>query len=129
MKNGYNSRTKQDGHLLQVRNELTSATKLVGRVVPNAPQSPAADTPEYAYQYDDIGNRITSTDLGTNRTSTANSLNQYSAITTSDSGLQTSSFEQGVFAPAFDQIGCGIQYRAPVCLQVLLDWGVLQEIR
>ena len=24
-------------------------------------------TPEYAYQYDDIGNRITSTDLVTNR--------------------------------------------------------------
>ncbi len=50
-------------------------------------------TPEYAYQYDDIGNRITSTDLGTNRTYTANSLNQYSAIRTSDLGLQTSSFE------------------------------------
>jgi len=100
MKNGYNSRTKQDGQLLQVRNELTSATKLVGRVVPNAPQSPAADTPEYAYQYDDIGNRITSTDLGTNRTYTANNINQYSAITTSDSGLQTSSFE-----PQFDDDG------------------------
>ena len=82
MKNGYNSRTKQDGQLLQVRNELTSATKLVGRVVPNAPQSPAADTLEYAYQYDDIGNRITSTDLGTNRTYTANSLNQYTLIST-----------------------------------------------
>ncbi|MBR6734951.1 MAG: hypothetical protein IKL96_11215 [Kiritimatiellae bacterium] len=41
-------------------------------------------TPEYAYQYDDIGNRITSTNLGTNRTYTANSLNQYSAIRTSD---------------------------------------------
>ena len=57
-------------------------------------------TPEYAYQYDDIGNRITSTDLGTNRTYTANSLNQYSAITTSDLGLQTSSFE-----PHFDDDG------------------------
>ena len=54
-------------------------------------------TSEYAYQYDDIGNRITSTDLTTNRTYTANSLNQYSAITTSDLGLQTSSFE-----PQFD---------------------------
>ena len=100
MKNGYNSRTKQDGQLLQVRNELTSATKLVGRVVPNAPQSPAADALEYAYQYDDIGNRITSTDLGTNRTYVANNLNQYSAITTSDLGLQTSSFE-----PQFDDDG------------------------
>ncbi len=57
-------------------------------------------TPDYAYQYDDIGNRITSTDLTTNRTYTANSLNQYSAITTSDSGLQTSSF-----TPQFDDDG------------------------
>ena len=30
--------------------------------------------PEYAYNYDDIGNRITSTDLGTNRTYIANNL-------------------------------------------------------
>ena len=37
-------------------------------------------TTEYAYQYDDIGNRITSTDLGTNRTYTANGLNQYTLI-------------------------------------------------
>ena len=44
MKNGYNSRTKQDGQLLQVRNELTSATKLVGRVVPNAPQATMSQT-------------------------------------------------------------------------------------
>ncbi len=77
-----------------------ATTRTVGRVVPNAPQSPAADTPEYAYQYDDIGNRITSTDITTNRTYTANSLNQYSAITTSDFGLQTSSFE-----PQFDDDG------------------------
>ena len=60
MKNGYNSRTKQDGQLLQVRNELTSATKLVGRVVPNAPQSPAA---EYAYQYTLISNLCDSASL------------------------------------------------------------------
>ena len=116
------SETRTDSYGYNVRNELTSATKLGG------PASVPA-TPEYAYQYDDIGNRITSTDLGTNRTYTANNLNQYSAITTSDLGLRTSSFEQGVFAPVFDQIGCGIQYRVPVCLQVLLDWGVLQEIR
>ena len=57
-------------------------------------------TLEYAYQYDDIGNRITSTDLDTNHTYIANNLNQYSAITTSDSGLQTSSFE-----PQFDDDG------------------------
>ena len=35
---------------------------------------------EYAYEYDDIGNRITSFDLGTSRTYTANNLNQYTQI-------------------------------------------------
>ena len=53
------SQSRTDAYGYNVRNELTSATKLGG------PQSPAA---EYAYQYDDIGNRITSTDLTTNRT-------------------------------------------------------------
>ena len=85
------SESRTDAYGYNVRNELTSATKTGG------PQSPAA---EYAYQYDDIGNRITSTDITTNRTYTANSLNQYSAITTSDSGLQTSSF-----TPQFDDDG------------------------
>ena len=83
------SESRTDSYGYNVRNELTSATKTGG---------PAS--PEYAYQYDDIGNRITSTDLTTNRTYTANSLNQYSAIMTSDSGLQTSSFE-----PQFDDDG------------------------
>jgi RHS repeat-associated protein len=89
--------------LLQVRNELTSATKLVGRVVPNAPQSPAADTPEYAYQYDDIGNRITSTDLGTNRTYTANSLNQYTLVGRAVPGAPQGEVEE--FVPQFDDDG------------------------
>ena len=74
-----------------------ATTRTVGR---DDPIAPSADTLKYAYQYDDIGNRITSTDLGTNRTYTANSLNQYSAITTSDLGLQTSCFE-----PQFDDDG------------------------
>ena len=74
-----------------------ATTRPVGR---DDPIAPSADTLKYAYQYDDIGNRITSTDLGTNRTYTANSLNQYSAITTSDLGLQTSCFE-----PQFDDDG------------------------
>ena len=65
------SETRTDAYGYNARNELTSATKTGG------PQSPAA---EYAYQYDDIGNRITSTDLGTNRTYTANFLNQYTLI-------------------------------------------------
>ena len=97
------SETRSDAYGYNDRNELVSASKLGG------PQSPAA---EYAYQYDDIGNRITSTDLTTNRTYTANSLNQYSAITTSDFGLQTSSFEpqfddDGIFAEgyAYDALG------------------------
>ena len=87
------SESRTDAYSYNTRNELTSATKMGG------PASVPA-TLEYAYQYDDIGNRITSTDLGTNRTYTANSLNQYSAITTSDLGHQTSSF-----APQFDDDG------------------------
>ena len=87
------SESRTDSYGYNARGEVTSATKQGG-------QPPSADTLEYAYQYDDIGNRITSTDLGTNRTYTANSLNQYSAITTSDFGLQTSSFE-----PQFDDDG------------------------
>jgi YD repeat-containing protein len=78
-----------------------ATTRTVGRVVPNAPQSPAADTPEYAYQYDDIGNRITSTDLGTNRTYTANSLNQYTLI----SNLCDSASLREEFVPQFDDDG------------------------
>ena len=36
--------------------------------------------------------------------------------------------EQGVVAPAFNQIGGGIQYRTPVNLGVLLNRGILREI-
>ena len=58
-------------------------------------------TNEYAYQYDDIGNRITSTDLGTNRTYTANSLNQYTLI----SNLCDSASLREEFVPQFDDDG------------------------
>ena len=58
-------------------------------------------TPEYAYQYDDIGNRITSTDLGTNRTYVANSLNQYTLI----SNLCASVTLCDGFFPQFDDDG------------------------
>ena len=75
-----------------IRNELISAAKSVGGDDPGVPQSRTFTT-EYAYQYDDIGNRITSFDLGTNRTYTANNLNQYLEISTSDAGLQTLEFE------------------------------------
>ena len=64
---------RADAYGYNDRSELTSAAKLGG------PASVPATT-EYAYQYDDIGNRITSTDLGTNRTYTANFLNQYTLI-------------------------------------------------
>jgi len=57
-------------------------------------------TTEYAYQYDDIGNRLSSFDLGTNRIYAANNLNQYSEISTSDAGFQTSEFE-----PQYDDDG------------------------
>ena len=56
------SESRTDSYGYNIRNELTSASKLGGTM------------PEYAYQYDDIGNRITSTDLGTNRTYIANNL-------------------------------------------------------
>jgi len=50
---------------------------------------------EYAYQYDDIGNRLSSLDLGTNRTYTANALNQYTNIVE----------DAGGFLPQFDDDG------------------------
>ena len=56
------SESRTDSYGYNIRNELTSASKLGGTM------------PEYAYNYDDIGNRITSTDLGTNRTYIANNL-------------------------------------------------------
>ena len=49
-----------------IRNELISAAKSVGGDDPGAPQSRTSTT-EYANQYDDIGNRLTSLDLDTNR--------------------------------------------------------------
>ena len=86
------SESRTDAYGYNVRNELTSATKTGG------PQSPAA---EYAYQYDDIGNRITSTDLATNRTYTANNLNQYTLI----SNLCDSASMREEFVPQFDDDG------------------------
>ena len=84
------SESRTDAYGYNVRNELTSATKTGG---------PAS--PEYAYQYDDIGNRITSTDLTTNRTYTANSLNQYTLI----SNLCDSASLREEFVPQFDDDG------------------------
>ena len=75
-----------------------ATTRTVGRAAPSAPST---DTLEYAYQYDDIGNRITSTDLGTNRTYTANSFNQYTLI----SNLCDSASLREEFVPQFDDDG------------------------
>ncbi|MBR6733601.1 MAG: hypothetical protein IKL96_04290, partial [Kiritimatiellae bacterium] len=75
-----------------------ATTHTVGRAAPSAP---SAATLEYAYQYDDIGNRITSTDLTTNRTYTANSLNQYTLI----SNLCASVTLCDGFFPLFDDDG------------------------
>ena len=80
-----------------VRNELISAAKSVEGDDHGAPQSPTSTT-EYAYQYDDIGNRISSFDLGTNRTYTANNLNQYTLI----SNLCDSASLREEFIPQFD---------------------------
>ena len=62
------SETRTDHYYYNDRNELTNAVKNV-------------TLNEYAYQYDDIGNRLSSLDLGTNRTYVANALNQYTNIT------------------------------------------------
>ena len=80
------SETRTDCYGYNDRNELVSAAKAGGS------QSSAT---EYEYSYDDIGNRLSSLDLGTNRTYTANSLNQYTNIVEGDGG----------FLPQFDDDG------------------------
>ena len=76
------SESRTDAYGYNDRNELTNAAK-------------NATFNEYAYQYDDIGNRLSSLDLGTNRTYTANALNQYTNIV---EGV-------GEFLPQFDDDG------------------------
>ena len=61
------SETRTDYYGYNDRNELILATK-------------NTEGTEYQYSYDDIGNRMISLDLGTNRTYAANSLNQYTNI-------------------------------------------------
>ena len=76
------SETRTDYYGYNDRSELTNAVK-------------NATLNEYAYQYDDIGNRLSSLDLGTNRTYTANALNQYTNIVEGAGG----------FLPEFDDDG------------------------
>ena len=66
-------------YLYDARGELTNATASVDAAY------------RYAYRFDDIGNRETSSERGTNSVYTANSLNQYAAV--------------DGFAPQFDDDG------------------------
>jgi RHS repeat-associated protein len=85
------SETRTDEYGYNIRGELISAAK----------NTEDAKIIEYQYQYDDIGNRMTSLDLGTNRTYTANNLNQYTSI--SNSAISASPREE--FHPQFDDDG------------------------
>ena len=85
------SETRTDYYGYNDRSELVSGTK----------DTAATNLTEYAYQYDDIGNRLSSLDLGTNRTYIANSLNQYTSI--SNSALSATPRE--IFTPTFDLDG------------------------
>ena len=76
------SETRTDHYGYNDRNELTNAVK-------------NATLNEYAYQYDDIGNRLSSMDLDSDRTYVANELNQYTNIVEGVDG----------FLPEFDLDG------------------------
>ena len=81
------SENRSDVYGYNLRGELVSATK-------------NTEDTEYAYTYDDIGNRLTSLDLGTNRTYTANNFNQYTLVGRGD---PTAPEEE--FVPQFDDDG------------------------
>ena len=85
------SETRTDEYGYNIRGELISAAK----------NAEAAKVIEYQYAYDDIGNRLISLDLGTNRTYTANNLNQYTQI----SNLCDSASLREEFIPQFDDDG------------------------
>ena len=67
---------------------------------------------EYAYLYDDIGNRLSSLDLGTNRTYTANALNQYTLV-----GRDDPIAPQEEFSPKYDLDGYSRPESAPYQMQ------------
>ena len=100
------SETRTDVYGYNIRSELISAAKLVGGDDPGAPQTAYT---EYAYEYDDIGNRMTSFDLGTNRTYIANNLNQYTQISNLCDSLPAVALAEAgageVFLPQFDDDG------------------------
>ena len=82
------SENRVDEYEYNIRGELISAAK----------NAEGAKVLEYQYQYDDVGNRITSLDLGTNRTYAANNLNQYTSISNSASFASSAA----IFTPQFD---------------------------
>ena len=82
------SETRTDYYGYNYRDELISATK-------------NTEDTEYQYSYDDIGNRVSSLDLGTNRTYVANALNQYTQI----SNLCDSAALSEDFQPQYDLDG------------------------
>ena len=81
---------RTDYYGYNARNEVTNVTK-------------NASFTEYAYSYDDVGNRLTSYDLGANRIYASNSLNQYTVI--SNVITESSSSQVETFAPQFDLDG------------------------
>ena len=80
--------SRSDAYGYNDRSELTNAVK-------------NATLNEYAYQYDDIGNRLTSLDLGETREYAANNLNQYANMV----GRAVPSAPQEEFAPQYDLDG------------------------
>lgn len=85
------SETRTDAYGYNDRNELIYSRR----------GAESAEITEYAYAYDDIGNRLSSLDLGTNRTYTANSLNQYTQI----SNLCDTASLREEFGPQYDLDG------------------------
>ena len=88
------SEHRTDAYGYNARNELISGAK-------QERTTSVPTTLEYAYRYDDIGNRLSSLDIGTNCVYTVNSLNQYTLI----SNLCDSVCLSEEFIPQFDEDG------------------------
>ena len=107
--------TSTDEYGYNIRGELISAAK----------NAEGAKELEYAYRYDDIGNRISSFDLGTNRTYIANNLNQYTQI----SNLCDSASLREEFLPQFDDDGNQTLIKTATGIFKYLRGGGHQRIR
>jgi RHS repeat-associated protein len=91
------SESRTDSYGYNARGEVTSATKQGG-------QPPSTAALEHTYQYDGIGNRLTSLDLGFSRVYASNGLNQYTDVAESPSA----NAPQGAveeFEPLYDDDG------------------------